>query len=103
VAASEAARAGIAQRLCNLINKKLDQMEKDMDSGALGSSDLEHTKSVGAMMSGMDLTPADADKKQKTKDGAAPEVDTCLDDYARLQRKIIERFERRREAARGSE
>ena len=109
MAVSEAARAGIAQRLCNLINKKLDQMEKDMDSGALGSSDLERdTKSVGAMMSGMDkvLAPADADKKQKTKDAAAPEVDACLDDCARLQREIIERFERierRREAARGSE
>jgi hypothetical protein len=109
VAVSEAARAGIAQRLCSLINKKLDQMEKDMESGALGSSDLERdTKSVGAMMSGMDkvMAPADADTKQKTKDAAAQEADAGLDEVARLQREIVERFERierRREAARGSE
>ena len=75
VPVSAAARAGIAQRLCSLINKKLDQMEKDMESGALGSSDLERdTKSVGAMMSGMEKVMERRrieDEKQKTKDAAA--------------------------------
>ena len=34
---SQQARALIAHRLCSIINKKLDQMEKDMDSGVLTS------------------------------------------------------------------
>ena len=104
---SEAARALIAQRLCSLISKKLDQMEKDMETGTLGSSDLERdTKSVGAMMTGMDkvLAPANADKKHKAKEAAAAEADPAIEDVERLQREIVERFERierRREAERG--
>ncbi|NSL71205.1 hypothetical protein C6Y62_05145 [Hyphomicrobium sulfonivorans] len=96
----------IAQRLCKVINRKLDQMEKDMASGALSSADLERdAKTVASMIGGMQkvVQVPGEDKVMKPDDanagaGNAHEVE-------RLQREIIERFEqieRRRASERGS-
>ena len=52
---SQQARALIAHRMCSIINKKLDQMEKDMDSGVLTSPDLERdSKTIGSMVIGVE-------------------------------------------------
>ena len=105
---SQEARALIAHRMCGIINKKLDQMEKDMDSGVLTSPDLERdAKTIGSMVIGVEkIVPRHEENKVSKRDAA--EAAPLADDDAveRLQREIIERFERiqrRREAARGSE
>ena len=100
------ARETIAQRLSRVINKKLDQMEKGMESGSLSPEDVERgAKTVGSMIGGFDKVLARSDgpdeDKQRTSPAAAP---GSIDEVERLQREIIERFERiqrRREAERG--
>ncbi len=99
------ARAALVHRLCIAIDKKLDQMETNMASGKLGSSDYERdAKAVGSMINGMEkvaVAGADADKEQKPK-SAGPAAATEAD---RIRREIVERFERiqrRRNAERGS-
>lgn len=98
------ARAALAHRLCDVINKKLDQMETDMQSGELSSADLERdAKSVASMIGGMDkaVSAQNEDKKRKPRAAAS----AAVTEVERLQREIIERFERiqrRREAERGS-
>lgn len=102
--ASVQAREAIAQRISRVINTKLDQMEKGMESGELSAEDAERGgKMVTSMLGGLEkvVTRAegqDEEKKRAFDTGAADEVE-------RLQREIIERFERiqrRREAERGS-
>ncbi|MFN3623855.1 MAG: hypothetical protein ACK4TP_07300 [Hyphomicrobium sp.] len=99
---------GIAQRLCKVIKKKLDQMEKNMDSGELSSADLERdAKAIASMIGGMQkVVPVpDEDKVSKPDDARCAAV-ANTDEVERLQREIIERFERiekRRQAERGSQ
>jgi hypothetical protein len=105
--ASLMAREVIAQRLSRVINKKLDQMEKGMESGSLSPEDAERgAKTVGSMIGGFDKVVARQDRpdedKQRTSPAATP---GSIDEVERLQREIIERFERiqrRRETERGS-
>jgi hypothetical protein len=100
-------RAFIAQRLCGVINKKIDQMEQDMQSGVLSPADLERdAKTVASMIVGMEkvATATDGEKKHKGQGGDVAEAGS-VDEVERLQREIIERFEsiqRRREAEAGS-
>ena len=105
---SQQARALIAHRLCSIINKKLDQMEKDMDSGVLTSPDLERdSKTIGSMVVGVERIVPRLEEDKVSKRDAAEAAPLADDDAVmRLQLEIIERFERiqrRREAARGSE
>jgi DNA-binding MarR family transcriptional regulator len=113
VALSTAGRSLIAQRLRGIINKKLDQMEKEMDSGKLDATDLErNAKSVTTMITGLDkvTTGADGEGKQRARREKAVEAEpnsdaADLSEVERLQREIIERFERiqrRRDAEGGS-
>ncbi|MDH4981292.1 hypothetical protein [Hyphomicrobium sp. D-2] len=96
----------IAQRLCKVINRKLDQMEKDMASGALSSADLERdAKTVASMIGGMQkvVQVPGEDKVMKPDDANAGAGNAV--EVERLQREIIERFEqieRRRVSERGS-
>ena len=87
------ARAVLAQRLCDAISKKLDQMEKGMECGDLSSADYERdAKSLGSMISGMEKVAAvssDGDKKRKPQ-AAEPTVA----EVERVRREIVERFER---------
>ncbi len=101
-------RALIAHRLCGVINKKIDQMEKDMESGELSSADLERdAKTISSMIGGMEKVthgPAE-DKVSKPDVARSAAVDANVDEVERLQREIIQRFERieqRRQAERGS-
>jgi len=107
-------RALIAHRLRGVLNKKLDQMEKDMESGKLDAADLERdAKSVTHMITGLDkvTTSADGGAKQRSRGeksaGTGANSDAAdLAEVERLQREIIERFERiqrRRDAEGGSE
>lgn len=101
-------RALIAHRLCGVINKKIDQMEKDMESGELSSADLERdAKTIGSMIGGMHkVVPVPGEDKVSKPDVARTAAVENADEVERLQREIIERFERiqsRREAERGSQ
>lgn len=102
--ASLKVREAIAQRLCDVINRKLDQMETGMQSGELSSADLERgAKTVASMIGGVEkvVRGPDEDKKRQSRAGNADNAD----EVERLQREIIERFERiqrRREAQGGS-
>lgn len=105
---SNVGRALIAHRLCGVINGKIDQMEKDMQSGTLSSADLERdAKSIASMIGGMQkvVNAPDEDKVSKP-DVTQAGVTTGNDEVERLQREIVERFERiqnRRDAERGSQ
>jgi len=106
-APSAMARELIAHRLGGLINKKLDQMEKAMESGELGPADLERdAKTVGSMIGGLQkVVPVPEEDKVSKLDVAQPASTDNADEVERLQREIIERFERierRRHAEGGS-
>ena len=103
------ARAKLANRLCNAITKKLEQMETGMKSGELGSADFERdAKAVASMIGGMQkvaATVADAEQERQPKSASAS-AGANTGEAERLHREIIERFERiqrRRNAAAGSE
>jgi hypothetical protein len=98
-------RAMLALRLCDVITKKLEQMEADMAGGELSSQDYERdAKAVAAMIGNVDkaqTTDPDA-KKTPTPQSAEP---AAVSDAERLHREIIARFERiqrRRNAQGGS-
>jgi hypothetical protein len=108
IAPAGVAAAGIAARMWNVITMKLDQMEKDMNSGALCSADLERdAKMIGTMIAGVQkVVPVPGEDKVSKPDGARSGPVAKTDEVERLQREIIERFERiqrRREIERGSE
>jgi hypothetical protein len=75
-------------------------MVKGMQSGELSSADLEHdTKMVGSMIGGLQKLVA-APEEGKFRNPKLAKVG-AVDEVERLQREIIERFERiqrRREA-----
>ena len=105
---TNAARTLIAHRLCGVINKKLDQMEKDMESGELSSADLERdAKTIASMIGGMEKVKSGPGEDKVSKPDAVRTAAVAnADEVERLQREIIERFERiekRREAERGSQ
>jgi hypothetical protein len=99
--------------LCAAITTKLEQMEKGMKSGELGSADFERdAKAVGSMLGGLEkvtATTPDADKERQPKstNSAASAASAAGSGEAeRLHREIIERFEhlqRRRKTERGSQ
>jgi hypothetical protein len=95
-ALSATGRALIAHRLCGVINKKIDQMEKDMESGALSSADLERdSKTIASMIGGMHkVIPVPIEDKVSKPDAAPSTAVANTDEVERLQREIIERFER---------
>jgi uncharacterized protein YjcR len=108
----EHTRALVAQRLKTVIMTKLEQMEAEMRSGTLTSEDFERdAKSVAPMLSGLDkITARHDDKTQQPKsagpNAAGPKPFATGDEFERLQREIMERFERiqrRRESEAGSE
>ncbi len=82
-------RSAIARRMCKVINGKLKQMEKGMQSGELNSADLEHdAKMVGSMIGGLQkfVAAPEEDKLGNQKAAKAGAVD----EVKRLQREIIE-------------
>ena len=97
-------RSVIDRRMCNIINRKLKQMETGMKTGELSSADLDRdAKWVGSMLGGMGKVKAPAERDEVSNPNIAKAG--AVDEVERLQREIIERFERiqrRREAARGS-
>ena len=100
---SNAGRALISHRLCGVINRKLDQMENDMESGALSSADLERdAKTIASMIGGMQkVGPVQTEDKVSKFDAVRPAAVADTDEVERLQREIVERFEQieRRRAA----
>lgn len=95
----------LAQRLCQVIKGKLDQMEADMASGKLTSQDYERdAKAVASMIGSVDKAHmTDSDAKKTTKRQSAEPA--AVSDVERLHQEIIERFERiqrRRSAEAGS-
>jgi hypothetical protein len=111
VALDRAARARLAAKLCKSITKKLQQMEKGMKSGELGSADFERdAKAVASMIGGMEKVAAtvpDADEERQPKSASAGASEAPgASEAERLHREIIERFERiqrRRNAEAGSQ
>jgi uncharacterized protein YjcR len=100
------AREAIAQRLSRVINKKLDQMEQGMESGELSAEDAERgAKTVASMIGGFDKVVVRAEGPDEEEKRASQATDPgTVDEVERLQREIVERFERiqrRREAERG--
>ena len=97
-------RSVIDRRMCNIISRKLKQMETGMKTGALTSADLDRdAKWVGSMLGGMGKVNAPAERDEASDPNIANAG--AQDEVERLQREIIERFERilrRRDAARGS-
>jgi hypothetical protein len=100
------ARQLVVHRIYEAITKKLKQMEAEMERGTLTSEDFARdAKSVMSMLANADKTTttgAHADEEQQPK-SAEPATDDAVE---RLQREIIERFERiqrRRDAEAGSE
>ena len=96
-------REAIARRLSRVINKKLDQMENDMESGKLSPEEAERgAKTVASMIGGYDKVLVRAEDPDEERKRACPAADPgTVDEVERLQREIIERFERiqrRREA-----
>lgn len=92
---TNAGRAYIAHRLSSVINRKIDQMEQDMQSGALSPADLERdAKTVASMIGGMEKVAAATDGETNNKSHRAAAGGANLDDVERLQREIVERFER---------
>jgi hypothetical protein len=102
-APSHMAREGIARRLARFINSKLDHLEKCMQDGTLSPEDAERgAKSVATIIGGFDkvMTPAELPDEDK-RTMAQRDTAGAVDEVERLQREIIERFERiqrRREA-----
>ena len=98
---------GIATRLWTVITMKLDQMEKGMTNGELSAADLERdAKTIAAMIGGMQkVVSVPGEDKVSKPDVERTGAANNADEVARLQREIVERFERiqrRREAERGS-
>jgi hypothetical protein len=96
-------QARLVRRLFDTISMMLEQMEADMKSGKLGAQNFERPgKSVAAMISSLSeatATEPNGDEKKKPN-AAAPAAEA-----ERIQREIIERFERiqrRRDAEAGS-
>ncbi len=85
-------RVTMTKRMCKVINGKLKEMEQGIKSGDMSAADVErNAKVVTSMIGGLQKVPAPEGDKvrdaQSTKAGAVDEVE-------RLQREIIERFER---------
>ena len=96
-------RTVMRRRMCKVINGKLKEMEQGMKTGDMSAADVErNTKVVTSMLGGLHKLGA----PEEDKVGDAPSTNAgAKDDVERLQREIIERFERiqrRREAERGS-
>ena len=102
-------RAGVAigKRIHSFIIRKLDEMEKGMEDGTLTPEAAESgSKMISSMIGGFDKAVPNPNEGSKRRRGADDGKPAAVDEVARLQREIIERFERierRREAARGSE
>lgn len=96
--------ATMLKRMRKVINGKLKQMEDDLKTGAANSADLERdAKVVTSMIGGMQKVPRP--EEDKVRDAQAGNAGGT-DEVERLQREIIERFERiqlRRLSQAGSE
>ncbi|MCZ7595252.1 MAG: hypothetical protein M5U16_10305 [Hyphomicrobium sp.] len=108
VALSQMAREAIAQRIARFVNSKLDYLEKGMQDGTITPEDTERgTKAVATIIGGFEKVaarPEHADEDKRTM-AQSKDVD-AIDEVERLQREIIERFERiqrRRQAEGGSQ
>jgi hypothetical protein len=98
-------------RMGAAMNAKLEQMEKGMQAGELGSEEFERdSKAIAAMAAVMQKAIAagpNAQQNAKKEPHPQPaEPGATADEIERLQREIMERFERiqrRRNAEAGSE
>ena len=97
----------IAKRMHKIIMRNLDEMEQGMENGTLAPADAERkSKTTAAMIGSYGKVRETPNAEKKRKRGADDGKPAVVDDVARLQREIVERFERierRMEAARGSE
>jgi hypothetical protein len=95
----------MAKRIHRIIIRKLDLMEEGLEAGTLSAEDAEQeSKSIASMIGGYGKVREAPNGKKERKRGKA--VAGVVDDVARLHLEIIERLERierRRNAARGSE
>ena len=98
-------------RMGAAMNAKLEQMEKGMQAGELSSEEFERdSKAIAAMAAVMQKAIAagpNAQKNaQKEQQSHSAEPGAAVDEIERLQREIMDRFERiqrRRNAEAGSE
>jgi hypothetical protein len=97
----------IAKRMHKIIMRNLDEMEQGMENGTLAPADAERkSKATAVMIGGYGKVTETPNAEKKRKRGKSAAELGAVDDIERLQREIIERFERierRRDAARGSE
>jgi hypothetical protein len=95
-------RVMIKRRMCKVINRKLKEMEQGMQSGNMEPAEIErNTRVVTSMIGG--LQKVGGPEEDKERNAKAADAGTA-DEVERLQREIIERFERiqrRREAEGG--
>jgi hypothetical protein len=100
-------RARLVRRFYDVMNKKLDQMEKAMAADKLSAEEFEREGKTTAAMFGSvakAVAESDGEKRQKPK-ASEPAPVSASDEAERLHREIIERFERiqkRRNAEAGS-
>jgi hypothetical protein len=95
-------RTMIKRRMCKVINRKLREMEQGMQMGTLEPAELERNSKVVASMIG-GLQKVGGPEEDKVSDAQAANGG-ANDEVERLQRDIVERFERiqrRREAEAG--
>jgi hypothetical protein len=101
------ANLAIAKGMHKVIMRNLDDMEKGLEVGTLAPADAERkSKTIASMIGGYGKVTETPHAEKKRKRGKADAEIKAVDEVERLQREIIERFERierRREAARGSE
>ena len=99
-------QARLVRRFYDTISMMLEQMEADMRSGTLKAQDFERVgKSMAAMIGGLGKATATEPDGDETQKPISAEPDAAAD-VERIQREIIERFERiqnRRSAEAGSE
>lgn len=94
-------RVMIKRRMCKVINRKLREMEQGMQSGTLAPAELErNTKVVASMIGGLQKVGGPEEGKEHDAQAANGGAN---DEVERLQREIVERFERiqRRRQAEG--
>ena len=96
----------VMMRMCGAMNAKLEQMEKGMQAGELGSEEFERdSKAIAALAAVTQKALATGPDAKKERQPKSTEPAAPADEVERLQREIIERFERiqrRRELEAGS-
>ena len=85
----------VMMRMCGAMSAKLDQMEKAMQAGELGSEDFERdSKAIAAMAAVTQKALATGPDGKKEPKPKSAEPAPISDEAERLHREIVERFER---------